>query len=199
MQVPCKFHPLFQPGLPDQKLMQKLLAQDALRYFFGPHFEIDVALRAISQYRSTDALVAELNESVEAGTPHTGIQLVGHHNVDTGASVFVLMQQPGELSGVSFFMESNHRLFGGGTMLCVPLLFCSPIYTPTGEHLVYRHTYKKPRFTEEEIEKISHDGTDQEKIKAFVFSKSRIGYETIPGMRVHPRFHGHLREGRSGP
>lgn len=162
--------------------MSSFLNPDALRLFFGPHFDVDVAMDAVMRYQGVNVLKGELRDSATTGVPHTGIRLVGHHDVDTGSSIFTLMLEPGHMSGVSFFAESKHRLFGGSTLVCVPLLYCSTEYTPTGDHIVYRHTYKRPLFTQEELERITKSGTAEEQVKAFVFTKSRIGYETIKGM-----------------
>lgn len=67
-------------------------------------------------------------------------------------------------------------------MVFVPLAFCSSVYKPTGSHTVYRHTYKKPRFEPDEVKKLMSSGTPEQNVKAFVYTKWREGYETIPGM-----------------
>jgi hypothetical protein len=67
-------------------------------------------------------------------------------------------------------------------LVCVPLVFCIDAYQPSGNYVVYRHTYKEPNFTGDEIAKIMKDGTETEKIKAFALTKSRDGYKTIHGM-----------------
>jgi hypothetical protein len=94
----------------------------------------------------------------------------------------MLMSHPGHISGVSFFADSKHRLFGGSTLVCVPLAFCSSLYKATGDHTVYRHTYKKPRFTPDDVKRLTSSGTTEQNIKAFAYTKWREGYETIPGM-----------------
>jgi len=162
--------------------MSDLLDVKALQFFFGPHFNVEVAMHAFSNYEKVASLERELLASLEQGVAHTGIQLVGYHDVDSGLSTAMLMQHPGEMSGVSFFAESRHRLFGGSTLICVPLAFCSSLFSPQGDHLVYRHTYKRASFTSEEIDRLMTSGTDEQKLKAFVFTKCRLGYETIPGM-----------------
>lgn len=162
--------------------MASLLHAAALRYFFGPQYNLDVALNIFPNFRDSQALEQEIRETLEKGTLHLGIQLVGYQNVDTGFSSVALVRNPGAVSSVSFFAESRHRLFGGQTLICVPLAFCTSIYSPTADHIVYRHTYKKPRFTTEELEKINRTGSSDQKMKAFLYTKSRDGYETIPGM-----------------
>lgn len=133
-------------------------------------------------YKDVKSLERELLESMEQGRPHVGIQLVGYQDVDTGFSTVAMMRHPGAVSGVSFFADSKHRLFGGSTLVCVPLAFCSSLYKSVGDHLVYRHTYKRPKFNAEEIKTLMSNGTPEQKFKAFVFTKCREGYETIPGM-----------------
>jgi len=162
--------------------MPNLLDPDALRYFFGPQFNVDVAMEIMPNYEDVKCLERELRESMEQGRPHVGIQLVGYQNVDTGFSTVAMMRHPGSMSGVSFFADSKHRLFGGSTLVCVPLAFCSSVYKPTGDHVVYRHTYKRPRFKAEEVKTLMNKGTPEQRLKAFVFTKCREGYETIPGM-----------------
>ncbi len=95
-------------------------------------------------YKDVKSLERELLESIERGRPHLGIQLVGYQDVDTGFSTVAMMRHPGAMSGVSFFADSKHRVFGGNTLVCVPLAFCSSLYKPVGDHLVYRHTFKRP-------------------------------------------------------
>lgn len=162
--------------------MTNTLDPEALRYFFGPEFNVDVAMEVMSNYKGAKSLEPELLESIEEGRAHTGIQLVGYQDIDTGVSTVVMMSHPGSMSGVSFFADSKHRLFGGSTLVCVPLAFCSSLYEPTGDYIVYRHTFKRPRFDAEEVERLMRSGTPEERIKAFVFTKCREGYETVPGM-----------------
>ena len=162
--------------------MSELFNVQALQYFFGPQFDIEVALTTIAHLEKTTTIRQELVESIQRGEPHTGIQFIGYENIDTGFSSVVVMKNPGCISGVSFFAESGHRLFGGSTLVCVPFAFCTTEYEPTGDHLVYRHTFKQPLFNQEEIREIMKSGTDEEIIKAITYTKSRDGYETIPGM-----------------
>jgi hypothetical protein len=159
-----------------------LLDPDALRYFFGPQFNVDVAMAIMPIYKDVKSLERELLESMEQGRPHLGIQLVGYQDVDTGFSTVAMMQHPGAMSGVSFFADSKHRLFGGNTLVCVPLAFCSSLYKPMGDHLVYRHTFKRPKFNAEEVKTLMSNGLSEQRLRAFVFTKCREGYETIPGM-----------------
>jgi hypothetical protein len=162
--------------------MADLLNPDALRYFFGPQFNVDVAMGVIPNCEDAVSLERELLESMEQGKPHAGIQLVGYQNIDTGFSTVAMMRHPGSMSGVSFFADSAHRLFGGSTLVCVPLAFCSSFYKPAGNHLVYRHTFKRPRFTADEIKALTNGGNPDKALKAFIYTKCREGYETIPGM-----------------
>lgn len=162
--------------------MSDLLNAKALQFFFGPHFNLEVAMHAFSNYGEVASLKRELLLSMQQGRAHTGIQLVGYQDVDSGLSTAILMQHPGEMSGVSFFAESRHRLFGGSTLICVPLIFCSSLFSSPGDHLVYRHTYKRASFTSEEISRLMSSGTAEQKLKAFAFTKCRLGYETVPGM-----------------
>lgn len=162
--------------------MANLLDPETLRYFFGPQFNVDVAMDVIANYKDVKSLERELLDSIGEGRPHTSIQLVGYQDLDTGFSTVAMMSHPGSMSGVSFFADSKHRLFGGSTLVCVPLAFCSSLYTPAGDYIVYRHTYKRPRFDSEEVRELLSSGTPDQRTKAFVFTKCREGYETIPGM-----------------
>jgi hypothetical protein len=162
--------------------MSELLNPDALRYFFGPHFDVDCAMGLLPNYKDAESLEAELRSSLDQGQLHLGIQFVGYEDIDTGFSAVVMMRHPDSPSGVSFFADSKHRLFGGSTLICVPLAFCTTLYKPHGDHIVYRHTYKKPRYTTEELKELASKGTPEQKIKAFVYPKIREAYETIPGM-----------------
>jgi len=80
---------------------------DVLRLFFGPHFDVDVAMGAVMRYQGVNVLKGELRDSATTGVPHTGIRLVGHHDVDTGSSFFTLMLEPGHMSGVSFSLKAS--------------------------------------------------------------------------------------------
>ena len=99
-------------------------------------------MQVMRNYKDAESLERELLESIEEGRPHLGVQLVGYQDIDTGFSSVVMMKHPGSMSGVSFFADSKHRLFGGSMLVCVPLAFCSSLYKPAGDHIVYRHTYK---------------------------------------------------------
>jgi hypothetical protein len=162
--------------------VSNLLDPDALRYFFGSQFNVNVAMAIMPDYKDAKSLERELLESIEQGEPHLGIQLVGYQDIDTGFSTCAMMRHPGGMSGVSFFADSKHRLFGGNTLVCVPLAFCSSLYKPSGDHIVYRHTFKQPKFNAEEMKRLTSNGTPTQRLKAFVFTKCREGYETIPGM-----------------
>ena len=162
--------------------MTNLLEPSALQYFFGPQFNVDVAMDVMANYEDVATLAHELLQSLEEGRPHLGIQLVGYQDIDTGFSTVVMMRHPGSMSGVSFYADSEHRLFGGNTLVCIPLIFCTSLYRPAGDHIVYRHTYKTPRFDSDEIQNLMSTGEPEQKLKAFVFTKCREGYETMPGM-----------------
>ncbi|WP_269792389.1 hypothetical protein [Stenotrophomonas sp. Iso1] len=162
--------------------MTTLLNHKALEYFFGHHFNAEMAMDTASHLPDIEILALELSESIRLGTPHFGLQLICHLDVDSGAMMIIVTRDATSLSGISFFIESQHRVFGGQTLLCVPLAFCSSFYEPSGDHTVYRHTYKRPLFDTAEIQEVMTNGSDMEKLKAFMFTKSRDGYETIKGM-----------------
>lgn len=162
--------------------MSKLLDPEILRYFFGSHFNVEVAMSSASNLPNRKRFELELRTAIEKGKPHVGLQFVGYEDIDTGFSMVAVMQASGLMSGVSFFAESKHRVFGGQTLVCVPLSFCSPMFEPYGDHIVYRHTFKRPRFDTQEVKEIDRTGTTEQKFKSFIFTKSREGYETIPGM-----------------
>jgi hypothetical protein len=162
--------------------MPSLLNPNALPFFFGEHFDVRVALSTASNLPDLDQLCESVARSIEDGTPHTGLQLIGYENVDTGLSAVAAVSKPGAPSMVSFYAESNHRVFGGAALMCVPLAFCSSYFQPHGDYVVYRHTYKRPRVSEENYAKTMQTGSDDEKFKMFLLSKSRDGFESIPGM-----------------
>jgi len=162
--------------------MPQLLRPEALPYFFGQHFNVDVALSAASNLPDLDAVCSAVALSIEEGRPHIGLHLVGYENIDTGMSALAAVNRPGAPSMVSFFAESSHRVFGGATLVCVPLAFCSPHYTTHGDYLVYRHTFKRPLVSEDEYRKVMAFGTDEERMRVFLLTRSRDGFETIPGM-----------------
>ncbi|GLH73708.1 hypothetical protein GETHLI_22100 [Geothrix limicola] len=162
--------------------MPEIFNPDTLRFFFGSLVNPDVAMETITHYEGISSLSQELEDSITANRPHLGLQLVGYHNVDTGVTIVAMMRDPEALSGISFFAESSHRVFGGSTLTCIPLVFCSSVYQPTGNYLVYRHTYKRPAFDENEVRQIMASGSPEEQLRIFFLTKSRNGYESIPGM-----------------
>lgn len=162
--------------------MSEIFSADLMGFFFGPLFNTDVAMSALSGHPDPVSLEEELIASIERSEVHTGIQLIGYENVDTGLSAAILMRNPHSPSMVSFFTESHHRLFGGTTLACVPFAFCSAFYKPEGDHLVYRHTFKEPNFKPHELEDIKKKGTPEQQVRAFAYTKSRDGYSTVPGM-----------------
>lgn len=163
-------------------LMPQLLRPEALLYFFGQHFNVDVALSTASNLPGLDTVCSAVALSIEEGRPHTGLHLVGYENIDTGMSALAAVSRPGAPSMVSFFAESSHRVFGGATLVCVPLAFCSPYYQPHGDYVVYRHTFKRPLVSEDEYREVMASGTDEEQLRMFLLTRSRDGFETIPGM-----------------
>lgn len=162
--------------------MPQLLRPEALLYFFGQHFNVDVALSTASNLPGLDTVCSAVALSIEEGRPHTGLHLVGYENIDTGMSALAAVSRPGAPSMVSFFAESSHRVFGGATLVCVPLAFCSPYYQPHGDYVVYRHTFKRPLVSEDEYREVMASGTDEEQLRMFLLTRSRDGFETIPGM-----------------
>ena len=159
-----------------------LIDPSLLSYFFGPHFTLEVFMATLKGHPDADSLKRELADSLERGEPHLGLHFIGYRDIDTGTAVVVLMSVPGSPSQISFFADSKHRVFGGSSLVCVPLAFCSPLHKPEGDHIVYRHTYKTPKFHPKEISEIMKNGSASEQAKAFAYTKSRDGYETIPGM-----------------
>jgi hypothetical protein len=162
--------------------VQNLLNPIFLQYFFGSQFSIEAAVTTMNHYDDPISLAREIEYSIATNRPHTGLQLVGYQDIDTGQSLVIMVRNPNALSGVSFFAQSAHRLFGGSTLVHVPLVFCSSIYKPHGDYLVYRHTFKRPKFTDEEIRAKMESSDMHQKLQAFVYARSRDGYETIPGM-----------------
>jgi len=139
-------------------------------------------MEAMAEFDDIERLKETISTSIERGVPHVGIQIIGYENIDTGLSIVALRTKPNSPSMVSFFAESGHRVFGGNTLVCVPLQFCSPQYHANGDHLVYRHTFKRRKMADEQFRECMRTGNDAEKMAAFLDAKSRDGYETIPGM-----------------
>ncbi|NTU73746.1 hypothetical protein HGB07_06310 [Candidatus Roizmanbacteria bacterium] len=162
--------------------MPDLLNPESLPFFFGPHFDVDVALTTAANLPNLGELCESVERSIEQGVPHTGLHLVGYENIDTGLSALAAVGKPNAPSMVSFYAESSHRVFGGATLVCVPLAFCSRYFRPHGEFVVYRHTYKRRLVTEAEYFKTMESATDEEKMRLFLFTRSRDGFETIPGL-----------------
>lgn len=162
--------------------MPPLLYDEALPFFFGSHFDVQVAMSVAAALPELDALCESVVRSIEERLPHTGFQLIGYEDIDTGMSCVTAVKKPNAPSMVSFYAESSHRVFGGATLVCVPLPFCTPYFRPHGEYVVYRHTYKRPRVTSEEYAEIMRSGTDDEKLRIFLLTRSRDGFETIPGL-----------------
>lgn len=162
--------------------MSNLLNPEALPFFFGPHFDVGVALSTATNLPGLEELCRSVERSIDEGTVHTGLQLIGYENIDTGLSVVAAIKKPNAPSMISFYAESSHRVFGGATLACVPLAFFSPHFHPHGEYVVYRHTYKEPIVSAEEHSKVMRSGSDQEKMNLFILMRSRDGFKTIPGM-----------------
>jgi hypothetical protein len=159
----------------------ELLEPEILPFFFGSHFDIRVAMKAVNEFGDVERLKESVVASIDQGVPHVGMQIIGYENIDTGLSVVALRAKQNSPSMISFFAESAHRVFGGSTLVCVPLQFCSPYYKREGNYLVYRHTFKRRKLTEQQYEEIMSSGNDQQKMAAFLESRTRDGYETIPG------------------
>ena len=49
--------------------MSSFLNPDALRLFFGPHFDVDVAMDAVMRYQGVNVLKGELRDSATTGVP----------------------------------------------------------------------------------------------------------------------------------
>lgn len=162
--------------------MPNLLNPESLPFLFGPHFDVDVALTTAANLPHLDELCESVELSIDEGLPHTGLHLIGYENLDTGLSALAAVNKPNAPSMISFYAESSHRVFGGATLVCVPLAFCSPHFVPHGEYVVYRHTYKRPLVSEGEHSKMMESGSDEEKMRLFLLTRSREGFETIPGM-----------------
>ena len=164
------------------KKMNDILSKDAFEYFFGDLFSFDVAVASLSGHPDLEEFKRSLINSISQAEPHIGVQLIGYENVDTGLSMAILMKNPNQYSMVSFFVESHHSLFGGSTLACVPFAFCSQFYKPENEYCVYRHTFKEPNFNSSEIKEITSNGSPEQRVKAFAYTKSRDGYTTVPCM-----------------
>jgi hypothetical protein len=162
--------------------MPMLLNPDSIPFFFGQHFDVQVALSTAENLPELDTICANVARSIDDGVNPMGLQLIGYENIDTGLSMVAAVKNPTAPSMVSFYAESSHRVFGGSTLMCVPLAFCSSFFRPHGEYVVYRHTYKKPRVSEDEYAKTMKHGSDDEKLRMFLLTRSRDGFETIPGM-----------------
>ncbi len=162
--------------------MTSLLYADSLPYFFGQHLDVDVALSTTSNLPNLEKLCNDVKRSIEEGKPHLGLHLIGYENVDTGLSAMAAVVKQNAPSMVSFYAESSHRVFGGSVLVCVPLAFCTPYFQPHGDYVVYRHTYKRPLISEEHYRKVMASGSNEEKVRTFLFTRSRDGFETIPGM-----------------
>lgn len=162
--------------------MRSLLNPESLPFFFGSHFDVDVALATVNNLPNLESVCESVERSIDDGVAHTGLHLIGYEDIDTGLSVLAAVSRPYAPSMVSFYAQSSHRVFGGATLVCVPLAFCSPYFVPHGEHVVYRHTYKRPIVSAEEYMKTMQFGSNEEKMRMFLLSRSRDGFETIPGM-----------------
>ncbi|WP_198291212.1 hypothetical protein [Methyloversatilis discipulorum] len=143
---------------------------------------MDVALTTANSLPNLAGLCESVERSIDEGVAHTGLHLLGYEDIDTGLSIVAAVSKPHAPSMVSFYAQSSHRIFGGATLVCVPLAFCSPYFVPNGEYVVYRHTYKRPLVSAEEYATTMQSGSDEDKMRLFLLSRSREGFETIPGM-----------------
>ncbi len=162
--------------------MKTVLDPRIVDYFFGQHFPVKVAEAALAGTPESKALATEAAAAAKSREIHTGFQLVCYKDLDSGALVAVAQKGSDLPSMVSLYIRSNHPYFGGQTILCVPFQFLTGNWPVDGEHLVYRHTYKTPLVSPQEYARVMAEGTTEEKINIFRFSRSREGYQTIPGM-----------------
>jgi hypothetical protein len=162
----------------DTGYINKLLAL----YFFGPEFNVSVANEVLVGSPNGREMYKKLLASTLKGEPHEGLQLICYKDLDTGMFVSVATLNESSPSMISFYLSSNHRYFGGQTLMCVPLQFCTNFTTIEGEYLVYRHTFKTPIMSENDIIQINETGTSEEQFEAHLANRSRAGYETIQGM-----------------
>jgi len=158
------------------------LNSDIVAYLFGPLFNLETAQLMLKATARSRELVEEMLDFTAKGEIHLGTQLVCFNDLDTGTFVAVFQEAEPSPSIISFYISSNHRFFGGHTLLCVPFQSCLYNTVLEDKHIVYRHTFKKPKLEEEQFSEIMLDGSDEEKFKAQLFARSRIGYETLPGM-----------------
>ena len=163
------------------KKLDGFLIPELTQYFFGPEYNVDIANSAFLGHPNIQNVVEELKQTTEKEEAHTGIILTGYMDLDTGLFLCALQSNPNLLSMASFYISSGHRYFGGQSLVCVLLQFLTPFATFEGEHIVYRHTFKKPIVSEAEYKQIMSNGNDEEKMKTMLLCKSREGFATIPG------------------
>jgi hypothetical protein len=82
------------------------------RYFFGDIFNPNVVAASIGGSNGLRVVLDELAETIKTGEVHTGTQIIGYTNVDTGLFMSIIMNNPLAPSCISMFAESNHRLWG---------------------------------------------------------------------------------------
>ncbi len=162
--------------------MELEINSEIAQYFFGSLFDVGVVNAALNGIPYKEKTTADLIEATAQGRPYFGLAAICYSDLDTGLFVSAMKSLPNMPSMVSFYISSNHRFFGGQTLVCVPLQYCLNLVEPTGEHIVYRHTFKEPSFNEEEISATLKSGTDKEILEAMLLIRSRDGYTTIPGM-----------------
>ena len=162
--------------------MTKFLDKEKCQYFFGDQFDTEAAEEVIINIPIFPKLSEEIQACIQSQRPHMGFTLVCFLNLDTGIFCAISKKSTNEPSMISFYIESHHRFFGGSSLTCVPLLFCTELFSPHSEYLVYRHTYKEPKFTQSKIDELMKSSSPEQKAKLYTFIKSRIGYQTIPGM-----------------
>lgn len=156
--------------------------ENLVLYFFGPEFNASVANKVLLGSAIGKKMFDDLRTASLKNAPHEGLQLVCHKDLDTGMFVAVATHKESSPSMISFYVSSHHRYFGGQTLMCVPLQFCTNFTTVEGEYLVYRHTFKKPIYSENEFKEIMENGTPEDQFQAHLKSRSRDGFVTIPGM-----------------
>lgn len=127
--------------------MSDLISEEMGYYFFGSHFDPKMVNDTNKINPLLRNIKPEIEEKLKANQAHCGLRVVTYLDFDTGKFFCGFVTTLNLHSTVSFYITSNHRVFSGTTLACVPLQFCLPSYEPEGEYLVYKHTYKKSLYT----------------------------------------------------
>ena len=160
---------------------KQLIVPELAQYLFGAEYRVDIANDTLLGHPNIENEVKQLHRCIEECTPHFGISLIAYLDLDTGLFFCALQSNPNFPSIASFYISSNHRYFGGQSLVCIPLPYLTPFISFEGEYIVYRHTFKRPIISTEKYDSVMKNGGDQEKMKLMLLCKSRDGYETIPG------------------